>query len=90
MSLCCTESINLSLHLYRVIIFYFGPSGKLGYDRKLNVAQIMGTGRKQNNTQAGNRPGGGGGGTLIFLFIRKLRSFWGVQILNFNIFFSEK
>ena len=67
MSLCCTESINLSLHLYRVDIFYFGPSGKLGYDRKLNVAQIMGTDRKQTNTQAGDRPGGGGGYSDIFI-----------------------
>ena len=27
-----------------------------------------------------------GGGTLIFSHIRRLRLFWGIQILNFNIF----
>ena len=37
-------------------------------------------------------PGGGGGGTLIFLYIRRLGPFFGLKILNFNIFggFSEK
>ena len=30
---------------------------------------------------------GGGGGTLIFSHIRTLGPFWGVQILNFNIYF---
>ena len=30
--------------------------------------------------------GGGGGGTLIFLYIRRLGLFFGVKILNFNIF----
>ena len=29
---------------------------------------------------------GGGGGTLIFSYIRRLGSFFGVQNLNFNIF----
>ena len=35
---------------------------------------------------------GGGGGTLIFSCIRRLGSFLGLKILNFNIFFgfSEK
>ena len=28
----------------------------------------------------------GGGGTLIFSYIRKLRPFFGVKFLNFNIF----
>ena len=31
--------------------------------------------------------GGGGGGTPIFSYIRRLRSFLGFKILNFNIFF---
>ena len=31
-------------------------------------------------------PGGGGGGNLIFSYIRRLGSFFGVKILNFNIF----
>ena len=31
-------------------------------------------------------PQGGGGGTLIFSYIRRLRSFFGFKILNFNIF----
>ena len=30
----------------------------------------------------------GGGGTLIFSYIRRLGSFFGVKILNFNIFWS--
>ena len=30
--------------------------------------------------------GGGGGGTLIFSYIRRLGSFFGVKFLNFNIF----
>ena len=30
---------------------------------------------------------GMGGGTLIFSHIRTLGPFWGVQILNFNIYF---
>ena len=36
--------------------------------------------------------GGGGGGSLIVSYIRRLGSFFCVQILNFNIFwgFSEK
>ena len=36
--------------------------------------------------------GGGGGVTLTFSYIRRLRVFFGIQILNFNIFggFSEK
>ena len=29
---------------------------------------------------------GGGGGTLLFLYIRRLVSFFGFTILNFNIF----
>ena len=35
---------------------------------------------------------GVGGGTQIFSYIRRLRSFFGIKILNFNIFlgFSEK
>ena len=34
---------------------------------------------------------GGGGGTLIFSYIRRLGSFFGFKILNFNILgFSEK
>ena len=32
------------------------------------------------------REGGGGGGTLIFSYIRRLGSFFGFKILNFNIF----
>ena len=31
--------------------------------------------------------GVGGGGTPIFSYIRRLGSFFGVKILNFNIFF---
>ena len=40
----------------------------------------------------GSTPCGGGGGTLIFSYIRRLGSFFGFKILNFNIFggFSEK
>ena len=34
----------------------------------------------------GGGGGGGGGGTLIFSYIRRLGSFFGVKILNFNIF----
>ena len=35
----------------------------------------------------GSPPGwGGGGGTLIFSYIRKLGSFFGFIILNFNTF----
>ena len=39
-----------------------------------------------------NPGGGGGGGTLIFAYIRRLGSFLGFKILNFNIFwgFSKK
>ena len=33
-----------------------------------------------------HNPRGGGGGTLIFSYIRRLGSFFGVKILNFNIF----
>ena len=32
-------------------------------------------------------PGGAGGGTLIFSYIRRLGPFFGLKILNFNIFF---
>ena len=32
-----------------------------------------------------NSRGGGGGGTLIFSYIRRLGSFYGVKILNFSI-----
>ena len=32
--------------------------------------------------------GGGAGGTLIFSHIRRLGPFFGVQILNFNIFWG--
>ena len=37
-------------------------------------------------------PGGGGGGTLIFSYIRRLGSFFGVQNFEFQYFweFSEK
>ena len=58
---------------------------KLGSDRKLNVAQILGTDKKQNNTQAGDRPVGC---TLIFSFIRKLRSFFKVQSFEFQYFWG--
>ena len=35
--------------------------------------------------------GGGGGGTLIFSYIRRLRTFWGVQNFEFQYFWgSEK
>ena len=30
--------------------------------------------------------GGGWGGTLIFSYIRRLRSFWRFKFLNFNVF----
>ena len=36
--------------------------------------------------EAGGGGGGGGGGTLIFSNIRRLGSFLGLKILNFNIF----
>ena len=40
----------------------------------------------------GGGGGGRGGGTQIFSYIRRLRSFFGIEILNFNIFLgiSEK
>ena len=33
-------------------------------------------------------PGAGAGGTLIFLYIRRLGSFFWVQIFNFNVFWG--
>ena len=37
-------------------------------------------------THPTHNPRGGGGGTLIFSYVRRLGSFFGVKILNFNIF----
>ena len=35
-----------------------------------------------------NDPDPGGGGTMIFSYLRRLGSFFGVKILNFNIFWG--
>ena len=45
--------------------------------------------RKKGKENNGDRPGRGGGGvTLIFSYIRRLGSFFGVQKIEFPFFFN--
>ena len=53
----------------------------------LSAAVVIGTLRVKQTHRGGWGGVGWGGGTLIFSYIRRLGSFLGFKILNFNFFF---